>query len=35
MCQAFVISPLGENNEASEISNSLSYVFGLLVNELI
>jgi hypothetical protein len=35
MCQAFVISAIGENNEASEVASSLSFVFGIIANELI
>ncbi len=35
MCHAFVLSPIGSNNESSEVANSLSFVFGLIANELI
>ncbi len=35
MCDAFVLSPLGENKEPSQVANSMSFVFGLMVNELI
>lgn len=33
--QAFVLTPIGENLEASEVASSLSFVFGIIVNEMI
>lgn len=33
--QALVLSPLGEQLEPSEVASSLSFVFGIVVNELI
>lgn len=35
MGQALVLSPTGENFEPSEVASSLSFVFGIVVNELI
>lgn len=30
-----MLSPVGENNDPSEVTNSLSFVFGLVANEMI
>lgn len=35
MAQALVLSPIGEDNEPSEVATSLSFVFGIVANELI
>lgn len=35
VAQALVLSPVGENLDSSEVASSLSFVFGIIANELI